>query len=255
MIHNKKTFKIILVLIIGIVLGKVLLHNSNSIEPVIGQHANYIDYLKDYEDKAWRALNDVGIKVQECEKHKSIYIDDLKEEVRAQAKDQVSPKTETIVRTVLDDFGVNQNRISVIPINHHCCAGATEFGVYVNELRFNTLTPDEQYFVIGHEIQHVIHEDGSTKYAMKQCDNQKTKEELQHALNMYSRFTEERADIKAALKNERYARGYVAYMERVIAGDTSDEKKGGITHPKYSKRLLMAKDILQSNHNSTLQQC
>jgi hypothetical protein len=202
---------------------------------------DYKAVLKQHEAQVWQALENVGIDRAQFDKafkkHKNRpFPTDIKRTASGPVCD--------IVKTVTADFGINPATISIVQTNDQSAAAATHGVVHINEKKFNALSSNAQEFVVAHELQHMINRDGAAKDIIGTMLKEKNiQERTCDARNQFYRFAEERADIDAALAKPKYAQGYVEFIQALIE---QEGENPGITHPKNSARLALAKDINSS---------
>ncbi len=272
MTHNKNISKIVLVLALGLCVGKALFDYSNtthSIEQpaithrsghqpaqqrVISDHINYAHYIKKFEIDAWNGLaHAYGVTREACEQRKKECARNDHKKNKLDKNSTISADTCTLIRSVLKDFDIDPSKISITSWDDHSCAGVNNNIIFVNEKRFNELSYRAKKFVIGHELQHMKHQDFFMSDVLQEVLKRHTVDcaAQNEPLNVYCRFKEERADIQTALKNKEYAQGYVEFVQqKLLAGDNP-----GITHPKHSKRLQIARDIVAQLNNKQIQSC
>jgi hypothetical protein len=86
--------------------------------------------------------------------------------------------------------------------------------------------------------------DGSTICALQEKINQQNikldSSALDNPFNQFSRFIETRADMNAAFLGPKYAHAFVSYVDEAIK---RNGENAGLSHPKNSERLALAKDI------------
>lgn len=224
------------------------LRMHTNIEPGTNQktYQYYIQDLQELEQNAWKILNANGVTKDACmtikQKHYKNYLQELsalKNEC-ACANQYISESTRALFAAVLNDFGIDANSITLVARESISPAAATDTFFFVNEEMLNNYSPLAQKFIIGHELQHLIHKDHSTKFALIKIEVDVSP----LAYNTLEHFFETRADTLTALKNEAYAQGKIEFMKRNLElyGDNK-----GITHPKTSLRLARAQEIVAMN--------
>lgn len=204
----------------------------------------YTQKLDHEQEKVWQEFNKIGIdkhRYQHARKH--LYQKYIRSDIPCSNK-KVSPKTEQFVKKVMKECGLNANSVKIVGYNDLSPAAATERIIYVNEQIFSKMSESAQRFVIGHEIQHILHGDNSDRYILETLAGHETEalapKKPNHPLLQYSRFKERRADIKTALQGPDWAESYRAFAQERLekVGDTP-----GVTHPKHSERLQLANAI------------
>jgi hypothetical protein len=255
MFHNQKKFTVLALFFLG--MGVALFVGINSLlmieKKAPSSSQAYSQSLTDYENEVWKELESVGITKKACQKKQDRSIQELREltqqEHTQNGKQEVAQETTRLVHAVLHDFGINPQSINIEGHDDpKHVAGSNEITIIINESLLKTLSPLAQKFVIGHELQHMIHADNSMKSivhdyleSLANYDEHHKKRAKKAELAL-SRFCEWRADIKTALINDTYAQGYIEFMENRLE-HIGDKGGSASTHPKCSERLLIAHAI------------
>jgi Peptidase family M48 len=189
------------------------------------------------------ALASIGATQEKREQaRKKYYKEYLKSEKHACDTKPISRKTVDSVRTIARDLGLNIHNIKILGFEDTSPAAATQTIIYINEQCFSELSEMSKRFVIGHEIQHILHQDNFERYILENLCNEgieNIQHDHNHPLCQFSRFKERRADIKTALHSDTMAQAYLEFTkERLKSGDSR-----GITHPKNSDRWKLADRI------------
>ncbi|HEX2978084.1 MAG TPA: hypothetical protein VHO47_03115 [Candidatus Babeliales bacterium] len=212
-------------------------------------YTEHVDPLNHYDQKllaqenyCWKRFEAIGIY------RNSIQVPYLKEAQNYQTifdspKIDLPQETLTLIYRVMNDFGINPRSISIVGSNNPFAITARDFAIFINKEYFFRYSTKAQLFLVAHEMQHIIYKDNSFCHFLTNAVKNGKLNEIRHdgALYTYLRFTELRADVKAAIFSKEYAQGYVAFIEELLAleGDTD-----GITHPKNSERLNLGREIL-----------
>lgn len=199
--------------------------------------------------EVWKSLESIGITKQRYQQALQEYRQKYLRSDFPSGGNQVSPETKQFVQGILKDFGINPQEIIIAGWTDISPAGASEKVIYINEKEFNTYSQDAKYFLIGHEIQHILHQDNCSRFTLEllcRYNGISTEPKPENPLCQYSRFKEMRADIKTALKGKSWAQGYLDFAKEFQkrAGNAP-----GITHPKIQDRIALAQEIL---HYTTL---
>jgi len=208
----------------------------------------WLTWLQEQEKEVWDELTSTThLTSEHCNHLKNEWYQDYKmgeaELHKAETKPTpLSKKTHDTINAILNEFGLSTKELPLAAWKDRSAAGTTDSKLLINEYAFNKLSDEAKKFVIGHEVQHFLHKDTSTRYVVERFS--KTGKDLpqDHPLNKLYRFQEVRADIQAALKGPDYMQGYISFVEQL-------SKKGenkGITHPKNSLRLSMGKKLLNN---------
>lgn len=203
--------------------------------------AYYTQDLQELEQEAW---DELGITKEECMKIKqelyADYMQDLENIKNEYACEGiVSTPTCELVQSVVDDFGLDATNLELVPWDLESAAAATDTVFFINEEMLKQHSPEAQRFIIGHEIQHVIHQDHSTQFTLRTIGRELSIST--DSFNALSRFFETRADTLTALKNDDYAHGKIKCMQKnlELLGENA-----GLSHPKTSSRLQRGKQIV-----------
>lgn len=257
-----KNLKLYILLALAAGLGYMVFTNSSKITQLVTTQstgANAVSAqdlfsaeIKEEEKAVWSQLKTIGVTPERfAEEKKRLHSQYLRSDIPFTTK-AVSAQTKQFVQGILKECGVNPNTITIVGYNDGSPAAATERVIYVNEDAFWKLSQAARKFVVGHEIQHIVHGDNSARYTLEIMTNADTEALARkhrkpdgHALLYYSRFKERRADITAALKGPEWAEGYLTFAkEQLKKGDTP-----GVTHPKYSDRVELAQRIVSHMQN------
>ena len=239
---------ILLALAVG--LGLFVIRNQNIFKTVPGQTyetqsipaSQYFGQeLAKELDTVWEGFEKVGITKQRYEQAKQQHRERYLRSDFPGGTKQVSQETTQFVRGILQELGLDPTKITIVGFNDISPAAATEKVIYVNEQEFNNYSKPAQRFVIGHEIQHILHKDNCSRYTLELiCNSEVEKNQKDHPLCQYNRYKEKRADIKTATQSLEWAEGYVAFAKEWYkrAGDNP-----GITHPLNKDRIVLAQQI------------
>lgn len=207
----------------------------------------YKQWLNDEIVTIWQEIEEITkISLDDCMTYKAkTYERYLKKRKKLQDSFRelvpVDPEIITLLETVLRDFKVNPDSISIVPFNHFCPAAGDDCTLFINQELFKKLSPFAQKFSIAHELQHFIYQDNSLKRALEKLtglDNATLPQD--HPMNKLSRMLELRADILGASAGSDYAQGYKEFVDKTI--QIIGQGKG-VTHPKSNLRLSYAEQI------------
>ena len=156
----------------------------------------------------------------------------------------ISQKTTQFVRGIIQELGLDPATITIVGFNDISPAAATERVIYINEPEFITYSETAKRFVIGHELQHILHKDNHSRYTLELVTHnevEKMGNNKDHPLCQYNRFKEKRADVVMATQNKEWAQGYLTFAKEwhKRAGDNP-----GITHPFNKDRVVLAQNIV-----------
>ena len=222
---------------------------ATTYETLVREDISIKDYchqqLNKQGDVIWNELNQsYGVDKQRCAQQEQTVAQQYKRaalnERNNAPRTSLSPEIKQLVTNVLKDFGVNPRNIAIVPYKEKAYAAADSFTIFINESEMNTLSHEEQRFVIGHELGHMLYQDNLTEYALSslmQAKKQQTKKDRQKI----ARLHEMRADINALTKDIDYAQGGVNFFKRLL----NDFGEGsGTSHPKASDRLEQSQLVL-----------
>lgn len=159
----------------------------------------------------------------------------------------LSSEIKAVLDEVLADFGLND--IKILPMTDFSPAYATDSYLFINEKALKEYDPACWHFMIGHELGHIIHQDGSTYFALSQVISKEGMKDPQHPLNQYRHFCERRADYTAITKGPKYAQGAELFFSSFLATHGEDTSS---THPSIASRLQMAQAYTGSKPASAL---
>jgi hypothetical protein len=201
--------------------------------------------IKKLEDEAWQQLKQLDITPEILSNTMSKYHDEYFQGSDTINKRDIATSIIELVETILSEFNINPQDIAIIPFNDRSPAASNEKVIFINEEEFNKRSKAAQYFIIGHEAQHIIRQDCFKNFVIEKLLEHNSHPQKQDMFNAYLRLTEKIADVKTASKSSLWAERYVAYTQESLDlfGDTP-----GISHPKVSERLKMAKNILNNNY-------
>ncbi len=229
-------------------------------KPEPAQHTHpLIQSLQQEDQRLWKELERCGVDKAACISYKTKYRNEYKQ-IRKEFEDKalkkpISKKTLQTIYRIFDEFNIDKNAIAIIPFNNPGCpAGATDHQLLIDERQLLQFPEEAQDYTIAHEVQHIVHQDDSTSFALENLLNL-TEEDFDnpnHIFNKRSRFEEKRADALASLKKAKYARGNILFMKKLLS--KKKKESAGITHPKEKTRIALAETILKKYHapNSTL---
>jgi hypothetical protein len=210
----------------------------------LSAHNYFIQKLDTALQEVWKSFEKIGITKQRYQQALQEYRQKYLRSDYPNGSNQVSSDTKQFVQGILKEFGINPQEITIVGWNDISPAGASEKVIYINEKEFNTYSQDAKYFLIGHEIQHILHQDNCSRYTLELLCNYNgipTEQSKESPLCQYSRFKEMRADVKTALKGKNWAQGYLDFAKEFHkrAGNNP-----GITHPLIQDRIALAQEIL-----------
>ncbi|MBI2774958.1 M48 family metalloprotease [Candidatus Dependentiae bacterium] len=232
-------YKIVLLLAIAAltIIGVVYLqknNNQNNIQCVM------VSYLQQLEQDAWKKIGSIGLTKNECLEK----IDELPPLPTIETQ-KLSPYFEKISQEVLNDFGVDKNEIFFTRTTKSAPAFTSGKTIHIHEEEMKTLSKQEQKFVIGHELHHIMNQDSDLHTVIQnEADIKKGNGSIDCPLNTHCRFCEFRADIETALKNNEYAQGYKEFIQHYLIDNGRYDS--GITHPKHKDRLALAEKLCAS---------
>ncbi|MBI2774956.1 hypothetical protein HYX58_03035 [Candidatus Dependentiae bacterium] len=209
-----------------------------------GTQKHYEQLITDRQHQVWDSLESAGIKQNEFESFYEEYLPRyLKEDAETQQAD-ISPEVLSVIHEVMHDLNIDPETVTITTFDDGSPAAATDGLLLINENKFKALSRESQLFALAHEFQHMRFKDGSTICALRETVKLHSTEQddssMDNPFNQYSRFIETRADINAAMIGPKYAQAYVTYMDESIK---RSGENAGISHPKNSERLALAKEI------------
>ena len=196
-------------------------------------------------DTVWQSCEKIGITKQRYESAKEQNRERYLRSDFPGGTTQISTETTQFVHGIMQEHGVDPAKVTLVGFNDISPAAATEKVIYINEPEFNNYSQAARRFVIGHELQHILHKDNSSRYTLELMCNGAKAEEMgdnkDHPLCQYNRLKEKRADVKTATRSLDWAESYLAFAQEWYkrAGEHP-----GITHPKNVDRIALAKDIV-----------
>lgn len=159
----------------------------------------------------------------------------------------LSPEIKAVISEVKADFGLTD--LKILPMTDFSPAYATDSFLFINEKALKEYDPACWHFMIGHELGHIINQDGSTYFALSQVISKEGMKDPQHPLNQYRHFCERRADYTAIAKGPKYAKGAELFFSSFLANHGEDTSG---THPSIASRLQMAQVYTGSKPAPTL---
>lgn len=236
-------------LFIALAITALFFHPSKDIssywlyrQEIINPNKEIEAWLHDQENQIWDQIySTTAISKQTCQKLKEQHSDSYhryEKELHKAEKclQHLSRKTRRIVTGIIKDFDLCPQNIPLLSWNIDSYAAATDSALLINEELFSPLPLCVKKFIIGHELQHYIFKDTSTRYILDEFYKFSELLSKDHPIPELIRFQEIRADIQSALKGEEYLQGYYEFIE-IISQEGENE---GFTHPKHSVRLAMA---------------
>jgi len=211
---------------------------------------HFSEQLAQQEKAAWQELEKIGITRNQFEQAKEELKENYaREDVVPANSKSVSAETARIIKTVLEEFGVDNNT-PIVAYDIQAPIAASDNILFVNEAIFNQFSLPAQRFVVAHEIQHMRNQDTVSTFTinkLRESDEQET--DADHPINKFTRFREERADIQTALTSKHWAENYQTFAKEISKkwGDTEDP-----THPKNSERLTLAQNIVNHMNNQVI---
>jgi hypothetical protein len=248
--HNFLYTFCILIFIVGGMLA--LFHSANDAavylpnQEILEQNDATSEWLNKQERQIWDHIySTTNINKQECQRLKEqrrYEYNGFEEQLHKEetSTTPLSYKTRKIVTKIIQDFGLRSHEISLLSWNVDSYAAATDSALLINEKLFAPLPLCVKKFLIGHELQHLIYKDTSTRYILDESYQSSDTLPKNHPIMKLFRFQEIRADIQSAVKSAEYKEGYRMFIE-ILAQEGENE---GITHPKHSVRLSMANKLI-----------
>lgn len=212
------------------------------------------DIEKEYQEIC-KKLAKVGVTAEKIATYKDKYYQRYIESDKSDTPNNVAKPIQSFVHGILKDHGINPKEITLVAWTDPSPAAATLKRLFINEKTFLELSESARRFVIAHELQHILQQDNLMIFIINSI-LETTIEKLaddntqyNHPYCLYSRFIEKRADMQAALKDTKYAQGYVDFLQERIK-KYGDQPSG--THPLRSERLKVAQNILNQHKDLPL---
>lgn len=222
-----------------------------------GPSNDFITALQSEEKLIFDELEKLGLSKNELDAlqidHRQEYIDCRKKLENNEAKNAISNKTLSMINRVASDFNVNPADLKIIHIKDQGYpACATDYQLLIDEDNLLEFSENAQEFIIAHELQHLLLKDDSTRVFISSSipRNPQLLNDPNFIINKINRFQEKRADTLATLKHPRYAQGSISFHQELFKQRGTEG--AGITHPKISDRLNLAKSVLQLHNNAVL---
>lgn len=159
------------------------------------------------------------------------------------------------VQKVLKRMGVHAITFKVLNYQHPIPACAVGNIMLINEKTLKEFSPEAQEFIIAHEYQHIKNFDGLTltclsaalgiKDIKEHCKNNR-----EHPLYHYIRFTEWRADIQTLMTSVDFIHGYKEFNEHLIK--KFPQETAGLTHPTQHQRLYVVELLDRYNKQKNI---
>lgn len=210
---------------------------GKSVEDVI------LDEIQQEEEDFWQEIQaSTGKRKKMGQMGRSFSLPALSKNTQL-ASPSLSPDTIAIVREVMAEFGIDENKILIRPGRATQLNGCT---LEINEERHMAKPVEQAKSVIAHELVHYVYGDCFTRVSIQSIlsdgSGQYTNK-VRANYNRYLRFQELRADKVAASKNIEYAKGLRNFFEALLekCGD-----RGGNSHPKTSERFAQSDRIYQA---------
>lgn len=195
-------------------------------------------------EKVWTSFKTIGISKQQYDQALQNNRQKYLRSDYPNGNQPISPETRTFVQGILKEFGIDPKEITLVGWKDISPAGASEKVMYINQEELNKYSDRAKRFVIGHEIQHILHQDNFSRYTLELMLNnqvEKMGQQKDHPLCQFNRFKETRADVKTALKGKEWAEGYLEFTKvfHKRAGNNP-----GITHPLIQDRIALAQEMV-----------
>lgn len=259
--HSYLTGKTVSIFFTSLLLLALFLHTTMVILIDTKKPQSPMPYLEAQEQKLWKNLNSYGLDKDMCNTLKKQYVQ--KRSPKAYKSPKISQETHTIINGVLSDFNINPQTVIVLDFDDSSPAAANDNTLLINESLLKRYPADAQLFIIAHELQHMLYEDIAMQEAMEKSleeiektfkDRPLNPTSSSYPLNQYSRFREERADICAAMKDKKYAHGYVSFMKKHMTfPEYQDTDLSIAMYPKNDDRLKLANAITKHYNNTSHQ--
>jgi len=184
---------------------------------------NFENYVNQLENEVWQGLKELNISKESC-------LAKIKEIKATQSQDDalknnpmisgvLSPNIITFAQSVISGCGINPDIVKIVSTNDPSPAFVDEYKIlYINETELKSYSADAAQWVIAHECQHLIHDDINLRLAVHALLPQEFKNAWGQGnpdapLNKLLLFSEIRADIGAALAQEKFALGYCEFAK------------------------------------------
>lgn len=251
------TNKIVILAVLTLVSAGFIARKSQDVgtlpEPTVPQFTVLIKPAQEHveallaadEKLVWDDFARFGITQELLEQYKQNNLVDDKECIEAFGdKRPLSESIVSLVKNTAQDFELNADLMTICAYKNEAPAAATDTAMMINENALGLYKKDVQTFIIAHELQHMIHQDYYVKCLIKNIikDKKIDWQQIEPFYNNYVRFTELRADLKAAIKNFDYAIAYVAASQQLIR---EQGNHGDPMHPYPIERLQFATNIIE----------
>ena len=154
---------------------------------------------------------------------------------------QLSTKTTSTITQVCKDFSIPMESITIVPYIDDSISPACVIDdmLFVDEELLQQFPRDAQYFVLGHELQHVRFKDHFLGYIAERNMPHITKQ-INHPFNRLHRLQELRADSATITHSTLYAQGHQQFLKNIL---TMHGEGRGITHPTIATRLALNTEV------------
>lgn len=253
---EKKALKCVIMGIILIALGLLggsLYIKKTAVEPKnlpnsSKSHKKMVNFYQKWliseENALWNQLEaEYGIVKGECERVGK----EVNEDPQNEDQKPVSLKVAQIMKNIVSDFMLPFDVIAMNDNQMNALARASKSFIFINEDRLPEYSECAHYFLIGHEVRHILHKDADCLVGLEVLLNKKAvvpSDDPADLYNRFRRFIELRADIETALVSPIYAQGLIETMDIFTKGGRPGR---GITHPLVSTRRHVGTKLLAAH--------
>jgi hypothetical protein len=159
-----------------------------------------------------------------------------------------NPDILTIVRQSARDFNVDYSKLAILEWSASPSpAASTQPCIYINTKTFLEYSKEAQYFMIGHELQHIIYQDSVKDYALTDLLQGLSAADKDRFLIDYSQLVEKHADLCTAHHSAAWAHRYLVFGQDNVARSINSGKKAKNSHPEHTDRLVLAQNIVNQH--------
>lgn len=232
---------------IGIARNSMVFTNKESKNVATSAQSHSI--VEDYNNEIWQLLEPYTITQDSFEQLYDQHAQAYKRHI-AQAQHQMpggkplSSKTTNTITQICNDFSIPMDSITIVPYIDDSISPACVIDtmLFVDEELLQQFPKNAQYFVLGHELQHVRFKDHFLGYIAEHNMPHITKQ-INHPFNRLHRLQELRADSATITHSKVYADGHQEFLKNIL---TMHGEGKGITHPTIATRLALNAEVKTS---------
>ena len=253
---NNKALYIIFALFTALSLYMLNQRTSTTKQPISlskKQQSAIHSLVEQYNNQIWLLLEPYNIDKDNFDKlfeqHSAPYKRQISQaQNQMPSGPQLSTKTTSTISKVCSDFNIPLHTFKIVPYIDDSISPACVIDdiLFVDDELLQQFPEQAQYFVLGHELQHVHFKDHFLGYIAQENMPNITKQ-ANHPFNRLHRLQELRADSATITHSKRYADGQQQFLKKIL---TIHGEGQGITHPKIATRLALNTQATSMNQTN-----